>query len=108
MGPPPSDDGPGKIVWFALGGFCDLDPLWFKMFRRMTLQINVEQAIFKVGAGHLDIVRHLETALKTAARDALMQIRHPFPLVERLALNDKDIFLHRNIDIILARSGNCQ
>ena len=74
MGPPPNDDGPGKIVWFALGGFCDLDPLWLTMFRRMTLQINVEQAIFKVGAGHLDIVRNLETALKTAARDAVMQV----------------------------------
>ena len=72
MGPPPSDDGPRKILWFALGGFCDLDPLWLTMFRSMTLQINVEQAICKAGDGHVDIVRHLEAPLKSAARDTLM------------------------------------
>ena len=84
MGPPFCDDGSGYFLRFALGSFCDLDPLWLKMFRRMTLQIHVEQAIFKAGASHPDIVRHLETALKTAARDALMQIRRPFPILKRL------------------------
>ena len=70
----------------------------------------MQQAVFQIGAGYLNIFSQLEAAFKTPAGDTEMKIVCPFALGQGTPFHDQGVFLHRDLDICLAeachRHGN--
>ena len=62
------------------------------MFRGMTPQIYMRQAVFQNGAGYLDIFGQLEAAFKTPAGDTAMKIICPLALGQGTHFHNQGVF----------------
>src|SRR5690606_37454619 len=84
---------------------CDLDLAWLQFLRKLTLQVDDQQAIAHRGAFDLDVVRQIELTLEVAGRDATMQVC-AFGLVLKLAANRQPVALCNDGDVILAEASH--
>ena len=67
----------------------------------------MQQAVFHVGAGHLDVIGKLEDALEGARGNALIKnIACLFFLDLFLAGDGECVFLHRDRKVVFAKAGD--
>src|SRR5262249_1399733 len=102
----------------ALGGSCasldrlqfrpvDLDPTRLLLLGYNALEIDVKQAVLKLGRLHFDMLGELETALERATGDALIEI----PLLGSLfalATDTKNSVTNLDGQILLAKPGHSE
>jgi len=52
---------------------ADIDLAWLQRLRHFTYQIDIEQAVFHLCAGHLDVIGELEALLEITCGDTAVQ-----------------------------------
>src|SRR5690606_2713301 len=82
----------------------DLDPARLERFGQLPLQVDGEQAVAHAGAGHQDIIREIELALKTAGGDTAMEIGFLILLLDTPA-HHEPVLLGHDLNIVLGEPG---
>jgi hypothetical protein len=75
----------------------NFDTARFVRFRNHAFQIDIQQAVYQVGAANMNIFRKLEFALKVAFGDALIQVGTFFLLGGMGAFDDQQIVLRGDL-----------
>ena len=99
------------LRFHALGGFLlivveqllarrgrNFDPARFHLFRQLADEIDVQEAVFEIGAGDLDMVGKAELTDEAAPGDAAMEIGVLRHLLAPLGA-DQEVFLDTNYGV---------
>src|SRR6185437_9782956 len=115
-GASPFGNAPFLTSWPTLGGFrlafdglqfgsVNRNPAGFLFLRDDTLQLDVKQTVFELGAFDLHVLGKLEPALERAARNAVIEVRGLFGVLA-LARDVKHAIVHFDVQVFLAEAGH--
>src|SRR6516162_2642801 len=85
-----------------LGARADLDRARLGRLRHFVNQVDMKHAIVEIGGCHLHVVGEAEPPLKSAPRDAAVQVAAVLFLLFllRLTRNQKHILLHGDVELV--------